>query len=243
VRLIFLGTRGNTRASSRRHRRHSALLIRDAGGGPVIIDYGADWLGRLGRLRPAAIVLTHGHPDHAFGLRQGAPCPVYATAGTWAALASFPIAERRLVEPRATFGTQGLTLEAFIVDHSLRAPAVGYRVAARVSFFYVPDVVTIHDCDDALASLALFIGDGATITRPLVRRHGEALFGHTTIRAQLGWCQAEGVPRAAPGSSPPTAGGSEPGCGRWAASTTSWRNSPTTASRSSCRKSRALAPP
>jgi hypothetical protein len=29
-----------------------------------------------------------------------------------------------------------------------------------------------------------------------VRRHGEGMFGPTTIRAQLAWCQEAGVPRA-----------------------------------------------
>lgn len=48
-----------------------------------MLDCGADWLGRVARLRPSAIVLTHAHPDHAAGLADGAPCPVYATAETW----------------------------------------------------------------------------------------------------------------------------------------------------------------
>jgi hypothetical protein len=38
----------------------------------------------------------------------------------------------------------GVAFEAFAVEHSLLAPAVGYRVSAgRACFFYVPDVV-IH---------------------------------------------------------------------------------------------------
>ena len=65
------------RARTRRHRRHSSLLVgyrrRE-----VMIDCGLDRRDGLARLRPAAIVLTHAHPDHAAGLRHGAPCPVYA---------------------------------------------------------------------------------------------------------------------------------------------------------------------
>jgi glyoxylase-like metal-dependent hydrolase (beta-lactamase superfamily II) len=48
-----------------------------------MIDCGADWLARLKAVAPSAIVITHAHPDHAFGLARGAPCPVYATAETW----------------------------------------------------------------------------------------------------------------------------------------------------------------
>ena len=81
--------------------------------------------------------------------------------------------------------------------HSVCVPAVGYRIGSdRRSLFYVPDVVDIVDRKEALAGLDLFVGDGATLTRPLVRRRSGALFGHTTVRAQLGWCAAAGVERA-----------------------------------------------
>ena len=63
-----------------------------------MLDCGADWLGRVARLRPSAIVLTHAHPDHAGGLADGAPCPVYATAETWGRIGRYPIAERRIIE-------------------------------------------------------------------------------------------------------------------------------------------------
>ncbi len=49
MKLTFLGTRGEIEART------------------------------LERQRPAAIVVIHAHPDHAWGLRDGAPCPVWAT--------------------------------------------------------------------------------------------------------------------------------------------------------------------
>lgn len=66
----------------------------------------------------------------------------------------------------------------------------------KSAMFYAPDVVAILDRSAALAGIDLYIGDGATITRPMVRRRGRFLVGHTTIRAQLGWCREEGVTRA-----------------------------------------------
>jgi hypothetical protein len=58
VRTRFLGTRGEIEARTRRHHRHSSLLVgyrrRE-----VMIDCGLDWRDQLTRLRPAAIVLTH----------------------------------------------------------------------------------------------------------------------------------------------------------------------------------------
>lgn len=196
MKLTFLGTRGYIDAQNRRHRRHSSLLAAYRGR-RVMVDCGEDWRGRLARVGPDAVVVTHAHPDHAWGLRDGADCPVYATEAAWEAMTDHPIAARRTVEPRQPVDLQGMTFEAFPVVHSLRAPAVGYRITAgEVAIFYVPDVIDVEDRAAALDGVALFVGDGATLTRSMVRRHGDKLFGHTTVRAQLGWCQEAGVARA-----------------------------------------------
>jgi phosphoribosyl 1,2-cyclic phosphodiesterase len=195
VRLVFIGTRGEIEARSRRHRRHSALLL-VARRQRVLLDCGDDWLGRLDRLRPSAIVLTHAHPDHAGGLRDGAPCPVYATEETWARIGRYAV-ERVTVRSREAFELGTIRFEAFPVEHSLRAPAVGYRMeAGRVSLFYAPDLVAIDEERDALAGLDLYIGDRASLTRSIVRRRGTHRIGHASIRTQLDWCSAAGVRRA-----------------------------------------------
>lgn len=162
-----------------------------------MIDCGADWLRTVKSVAPTAIVLTHGHGDHAFGLASGAPCPVYATEETWTLIARYPIEDRRIVEARAPFIVGGVTFEAFPVEHSLRAPAVGYRISlGRETVFYVPDLAAIPEQHEALHGVTLYVGDGATIVRSMVRRRGHVLIGHAPIKAQLGWCQAEGVARA-----------------------------------------------
>src|SRR5207248_2128736 len=75
----------------------------------VMIDCGLDWLGKFQRLHPAAIVLTHAHPDHAWGLRNGAPCTVYAPEKTWQELLHYPIKERRLIKERTPTKICGIT--------------------------------------------------------------------------------------------------------------------------------------
>lgn len=178
------------------HARHTATLV-CAGRRRVLLDCGEDWLGNVTKLRPHAILLTHAHPDHAGGLSQGAPCPVYATSETWAVIDSYPIADRHLVAHREPFEIAGTLYEAFAVDHSIRCPAVGYRITSgRHTLFYVPDVLYIPECAEALKGIGLYIGDGATLRTSLVRKTGNTLVGHTPIRTQLTWCQKEKVPAA-----------------------------------------------
>lgn len=198
MKLTFLGTRGEIDARTRRHRMHTSLLVAYRGR-TVVIDCGSDWRGRVAEMGGRAIVVTHAHPDHAFGLADGAPGPVYATAESWSGIEQYPIParDRHLVKPRKPFTVQGIRFEAFPVAHSIRAPAVGYRISAgKAMIFYAPDLVFIPDRADALHGVKVYVGDGATLTRSFVRRRGDTLIGHAPIRTQLTWCSREGVPRA-----------------------------------------------
>ena len=104
-----------------------------------MIDCGTDWLKARAKVAPTAIVLTHAHDDHAAGLASGASCPVYATEETCQRIARFPIEDARVVEARVPFRIGGVSFEAFDVEHSLRAPAVGYRIDdGRSSFLLCP---------------------------------------------------------------------------------------------------------
>jgi len=196
MKLTFLGTRGYVEARSRRHRMHASLQV-GYYGVRTMIDCGEDWLGRIGEVAPDAIILTHAHPDHAYGLRDGAPCPVYATEATWTTIDDYPVEDRVVVRPREPFRIGDVRFAYFPVEHSRRAPAGGYRIdAGRASVFYVPDVVYVHDRAAALNGVRLYVGDGATVDASMVRKIDDALVGHTPLRTQLGWCEKEGVPRA-----------------------------------------------
>ena len=199
MKVTFLGTRGYIKPKSNRHRMYTSTMVAYRGE-KVMIDCGESWIGRIADLKPDAIVITHPHPDHAFGLKLGSPCPVYATAEAWKKMKKFPIQKefRRVLQPRRPERIEGITFEAFPVVHSVRAPAVGYRISAgKVVLFYVPDVVRISNRARAFSGIRIYIGDGATITRPLIRhekRNGQ-LIGHASIETQLGWCRKERVPK------------------------------------------------
>jgi len=202
MKLTFLGTRGNIDTRTRRHRMHSSMKVSyyDT---KVIIDCGEDWLGEIVNWDAEAIVVTHAHPDHAFGLKDGAPCPVYATEASWEMMEVFQIEMRRTMPEREPVRfakgpeSPGITFQAFPVLHSTRAPAVGYRISAgRVDIFYVPDVAWVEDREEALSGIRVYVGDGASITRSLVRKPGDVIIGHAPIQTQLTWCKKLGVPRA-----------------------------------------------
>jgi ribonuclease BN (tRNA processing enzyme) len=194
--LVFLGTRGGIKLRSRRHQRHSSLLVQH-NDDRIMIDCGADWLQMLPAVAPTAIVLTHAHPDHASGLAQGAPCPVYATRETSKLLHDFPVHDwHRMPLGRAVF-IGGVRFKAYAVQHSIRAPAVGYRVSAGGrSLFYLPDVAWLANASHALRGVDIYIGDGASLTRPVVRRRPATLVGHATMATQLDWCREAHVRQA-----------------------------------------------
>jgi phosphoribosyl 1,2-cyclic phosphodiesterase len=196
MRLTFLGTRGEIAVRSSRHRRHTATLVESAGG-RILIDAGADWLGRLERVRLDAVILTHAHPDHVGALKRGSPCVVYATAATWQLIRRWPIQDRRILRPWQPCQIGAVAMTAVPVFHSVRAPAVGYRIThRRRTVFYVPDIAALPRASRALAGVQLYVGDGAAITRSILRRYGQTLTGHASIATQLGWCRDHGVARA-----------------------------------------------
>jgi ribonuclease BN (tRNA processing enzyme) len=161
-----------------------------------LIDCGEDWKGKLQELNPHAIVITHAHPDHSFALKEGAPCRVYAPEEAYKEIKKYKIHNLKEIKHRKPFKARGIQFEAFPVEHSIKAPAVGYRISAgKHTIFYAPDLVYIYDREEALKGASLYIGDGATVKRSFVRKCGDSLIGHTPVQTQLTWCKKEGVPK------------------------------------------------
>ncbi|HBR70758.1 TPA: hypothetical protein DIC20_00380 [Candidatus Dependentiae bacterium] len=195
MKITFLGTKGYIDSRSRRHFRHTATLITYKNK-KIMIDCGIDWAKKVWKIKPDAIVITHAHPDHVWGLKEGSPCPVYATKTSWKSMENYLIREdqRKIIylsKPNTIFD---ITFNAIKNEHSLIAPAVSYRISTpQHTIFYSGDVVYIPHVKQALKNAELYIGDAATITQPLVRKKDNHIYGHATIGTQLTWCKKAGV--------------------------------------------------
>ncbi len=197
MKLKFIGTRGYIKPISKKHKMHTSLLIIH-NKNKIMIDCGLSFLDRLNKIKPTHIIITHAHPDHAFGLEKGSKCPVYMTKNSWNLLKDFPIEQKhkRTIQINKKFKIGSITFEAFSVMHSIKAPAVGYRITCnRKIIFYVPDVLWITKRKQAFKNIKLYIGDGATIKNNLVRKDKKTgkIYGHANIRSQLTWCKKENV--------------------------------------------------
>lgn len=174
---------------------HTSLLLKH-GRSRVMIDCGESWLDKIQDIRPTHIVITHAHPDHAFGLQNGSPCPVWTTKETWALIDSYPISKRNVLSVHKKTKIGPFIFQPFRLIHSLKAPAVGYKIHdKKKSIFYAPDVAWIDKREKAMRGIDVYIGDGATIFRNMIRKDKKTgqIFGHASIRQQLTWCQKEKV--------------------------------------------------
>jgi len=197
MRLHFFGTKGYVEEESEAHRGHSAFTL-EAAGFRLLCGFGQNRQGMLAKIAPDAILVSHAHPDHSWGLKEGTGLPVYASAVTHEIMKDLPIPRREVLEPRRAAKIGPFRVTTYPVVHSVRCPCVASRIETpEGSLVYSGDIVSFDDPQEALVGADAYLGDGSTLKGSLVRRHPSgALIGHTTMRAQLGWLAKAEVERA-----------------------------------------------
>ena len=191
VRLTFLGTGTSTgvpavgcpceicRSDDPRDKRLRASVLLEFEGRAVVVDTGTDFRQqalRAGLARLDAVLFTHDHADHIFGLddirpfnfRTRRPIPCYADERTWTGLrrvyeyafkpayyGGLPQIEAHVVD--GPFDLFGLTIVPMYVIHG-RLPVVAYRFGSGA---YVTDCNEIPDETVAgLQGLDVLVLDG-----------------------------------------------------------------------------------
>jgi phosphoribosyl 1,2-cyclic phosphodiesterase len=195
AKLTFMGTKGEIEESTPEHRYHSSLLI-EASGTRLLIDYGRLRRFSLMEIKPDAILITHAHPDHYAWLKEDLPseAPVYLTRETLA-YGKFQPSISQVIQPGMEFAIGSFFCSAYRVIHSIRCPAVGWKIrSGGKTIAYNSDLVDIVEKDRVLTRVDYYIGDGAAVKANLVRRRGDVLFGHTRIITQIHWCQKYSIP-------------------------------------------------
>lgn len=192
MRLTFLGTRGEIEENSKSHRNHSAVRL-ETHGKTILLDFGGTWKGKLKFAGPPDYIwLSHAHPDHALGLKdERIEIPVFMTKETSDRLSEdkFPFLDRRIV--KGNFKFDSIQAQEVPVKHSTLAPTSGLIIhtdKGKVAYF--PDVLDIPD-KSVLKGLSIYIGDGSSLTRNIVRTINGKKVGHASIATQMAWNRRE----------------------------------------------------
>lgn len=193
MRLTFLGTRGEVKEKSKFHQNHSAVLL-ETHGKKILLDFGETWQGKFKLFKPDYIWLSHAHPDHAFGLKdERVEIPVFMTKATDERLSKdkFPFLDRRVIAGNFKLGPAAA--EEISVAHSTKAPTSGLLVQTdEGKIGYFPDVLSIPNREQVLSGLSIYIGDGSSLTRDIVRTTKGQKVGHASVAKQMAFCQGAG---------------------------------------------------
>lgn len=189
--LVFLGTKGEIEEFTQNHQCHSSLLL-VAEKTKLVIDYGRLHKYELEEIKPDALLITHAHPDHYLWLEKETRThiPVYLTRETFD-YGNFKPENYAIIVPGEAFDVGTFEILPYLVLHSLRCPAVGFKITTpeHKTIIYNPDLVDIVEKDKMLRAVHVYIGDGSSIKANLVRRKDDKIFGHTKITTQINWCK------------------------------------------------------
>ena len=195
--IEFPGTRGEIEESSPRHKYHSSLIVKDDSTG-ILIDFGIKYNPRLiKRINDFSFILiTHAHPDHYIWTKQEENrinAPVYLTGVTFDYGKYKPL-NYRIIESGREYILNDFKVTAHEVTHSIRCPAVSYKIKGDKTIIYAPDILDFEeDKGMILSGVDLMIADGSSLNINMVRRKEDKLFGHTRIKTIIGWCKKYNV--------------------------------------------------
>jgi len=195
--IKFPGTRGEIEKSSPSHKYHSSLIV-EYRSTRMLIDLGIKhnpWL--MDTVNDFSFILiTHAHPDHYIWTVKNegnVNVPVYLTKITFD-YGKYKPANYRIIESGREYKLKDFKISAYNVIHSLRCPAIAYKIKGDKTIIYAPDILDFEeDKGVVLNDIDLLITDGSSLNINMVRRRDDKLFGHTRVKTIIGWCKKYNV--------------------------------------------------
>lgn len=173
MKIEILGTRGKVEPSAPGYLRHTGILIDDK----ILVDVGEP---EYMEHKPAAIVFTHFHPDHAYF--------VFKKEKFDPQIPLFGPEENELVPKlqvvKEKFSIKGYSFTPIPVIHALRLKSLGYIIEKDGKrLFITGDVAWIEKANlKKLPQLDLVITEASFIKKGgRINRKKERIFGHTGI--------------------------------------------------------------
>ena len=191
--IEFPGTKGEIEESSTEHKYHSSLIIRYKKTS-ALIDFGIKYNPQLiNKINDFDFILiTHAHPDHYIWTLEDENrinIPVYLTKITLDYGKYKPV-NYRIIEYGREYRLKNMQITAYKVIHSLRCPAVGYKIKGDKTIIYAPDIVDFEeDKGVVFKDVDLLIADGSSLNINMVRRKDDKLYGHTRVKTIIEWCK------------------------------------------------------
>ena len=187
------GTRGEIEESCAEHKYHSSLIIKYKKTS-ALIDFGIKYNPQLiNKINDFDFILiTHAHPDHYIWTLEDENriyIPVYLNR---IALdyGKYKPKDYRIFQTGKKYSLKCLDITAYKVIHSIRCPAVGYKIKGDKTIIYAPDIVDFEeDKSTVLKDVDLLIADGSSLNINMVRRKEGKLFGHTRVKTIIEWCK------------------------------------------------------
>ncbi|MBN1299188.1 MAG: MBL fold metallo-hydrolase [Actinobacteria bacterium] len=200
ITLTFPGTKGEIEEESQLHKYHTSMIL-STPQASILFDYGLKHNPSLDKKINEfdAIFITHSHPDHYIWTvkepDKKISVPVYLTSVTYDYSIRKPD-NYVIIETGSIYTVKDIKVQAFEVIHSLRCPAVCYRISCGKKLLYSPDIVDIKGGkDNVLDGLDLLIADGSSLNVNMVRNKDGQLFGHAMIKTIVNWCKKYSIPK------------------------------------------------
>jgi len=200
MKVCFPGTAGEIDVSPVEHKFHSSVIIISLKK-KILIDYGTKHAPFIDKDLDSidALLITHAHPDHYIWTKsepEDFKKKVYLTKPTYD-YGKYKPEDFKIIKTNKTFNIGDIHLEAFDVIHSIRCPAVCYRISSgNKGLVYAPDILdTVQEKASVFKDIDCLIADGSSLDKNLARRRDGKLFGHSMVKTIINWCKKYSIKR------------------------------------------------